>query len=82
MQVIKIKMEVDTDPPGLFNTETKFLLQPIPFSLRGFVKSDLFAGKIHALLCRAWMRRIKGRDWTVLFNFLTKKYFKAPLSSI
>ena len=63
MQVIKIKMEVDTNPPGLFGTETKFLLHPMPFSVRSFSKSDLFAGKIHALLCRPWVVRVKGRDW-------------------
>lgn len=63
MQTIKIKMEVDINPPGLFNTESKFLLQPIPFPIKSFVESDLFAGKVHALLCRPWVKRIKGRDW-------------------
>ena len=63
MQTIKIKMEVDTNPPGLFNTESKFLLQPISFSIKSFVEPDLFAGKVHALLCRPWVKRIKGRDW-------------------
>lgn len=63
MQTIKIKMEVDTNPPGLFNTETKFLLHPIPFSIKSFAAPDLFAGKIHALLCRPWVARVKGRDW-------------------
>ena len=63
MQTIKIKMEVDVEPPGLFGTEIKFLLNPIPFSLRSFIKSDLFAGKIHVLLYRPWIARIKGRDW-------------------
>ena len=56
-------MEVDTNPPNLFNTETKFLLHPIPFSIKSFTEPDLFAGKIHALLCRPWVARIKGRDW-------------------
>ena len=63
MQTIKIKMEVDTNPPGLFSTETKFLLQPIPFSVKSFTEPGLFAGKIHALLCRPWVQRVKGRDW-------------------
>jgi len=63
MQTIKIKMEVDTNPPGLFETETNFLLQPIPFSVKSFASSSLFAGKIHALLCRPWVQRVKGRDW-------------------
>jgi hypothetical protein len=63
MQNIKIKMEVDTNPPGLFNTEAKFLLHPIPFSVRSYCLPDLFAGKIHAILCRPWVARTKGRDW-------------------
>ncbi|ATN85353.1 nucleotidyl transferase AbiEii/AbiGii toxin family protein [Coxiella burnetii] len=63
MQTIKIKMEIDTNPPGLFSTEAKFLLQPIPFSIKSFTEPDLFAGKIHALLCRPWVARVKGRDW-------------------
>ncbi|MEM1243993.1 MAG: nucleotidyl transferase AbiEii/AbiGii toxin family protein, partial [Pseudomonadota bacterium] len=63
MQTIKIKMEVDTNPPGEFQTETKFLLQLIPFSIKTFVQADLFAGKIHAILCRPWVIRVKGRDW-------------------
>ena len=50
MQIIKIKLEVDTNPPGLFSTESQYLLQPIPFSVSAFVLSDLFAGKVHALL--------------------------------
>lgn len=63
MHTLKIKMEVDTDPPGLFDTEAKTLLQPVPFSVRTLVQPDLFAGKIHALLCRPWQKRVKGRDW-------------------
>jgi predicted nucleotidyltransferase component of viral defense system len=62
-QVMKIRIEVDTDPPMGFDTENKFLLQPIPFSVRTFVLSDLFAGKMHAVLCRQWKSRVKGRDW-------------------
>jgi predicted nucleotidyltransferase component of viral defense system len=62
-QVLKIKVEVDTDPPPGFSTENKFVLQPIPFSVRTFVLPDLFAGKMHAVLCRRWKRRVKGRDW-------------------
>ncbi|NWF55381.1 MAG: nucleotidyl transferase AbiEii/AbiGii toxin family protein [Syntrophaceae bacterium] len=62
-QVMKIKVEVDTDPPPGFDTETKFLMHPIPFSVRAFVLPDLFAGKMHAVLCRQWKTRGKGRDW-------------------
>jgi hypothetical protein len=62
-QVLKIKIEVDTDPPSGFDTETRFLLQPIPFSVRAFALPDMFAGKMHAVLCRNWKNRVKGRDW-------------------
>lgn len=62
-QNLKIKIEVDTDPPPGFSTENKFVLQPIPFSVRTFVLPDLFAGKMHAVLCRRWKSRVKGRDW-------------------
>jgi len=62
-QVLKIKIEVDTDPPPGFETETRFLLHPIPFAVRTYVLPDLFAGKMHALLYRRWKSRVKGRDW-------------------
>jgi hypothetical protein len=62
-QILKIKLEVDTDPPPGFSTETRYLLQPVPFAVRAFVLQDLFAGKIHAILCRKWKSRVKGRDW-------------------
>ena len=60
---IKIKIEVDTSPPLNFKTEQKLLLQPHSFMTRCFALPDLFAGKMHALVYRAWKNRIKGRDW-------------------
>ncbi len=61
--ILKIKLEVDTDPPPGFETQTRYLLQPIPFAVRAFSLPDLFAGKIHAVLYRRWKGRVKGRDW-------------------
>ena len=59
-----IKLEVDTDPPGGFETEAKTLLQPIAFSVRSYKRPDLFAGKVSAVLQRAWQSgRVKGRDY-------------------
>lgn len=60
---IKIKIEVDTNPPLLFSTEQKLLLEPRSFMTRCFSLPDLFAGKMHALVYRAWKNRVKGRDW-------------------
>ncbi len=62
-KVIRIKIEVDTNPPLGFTTENKYLLLPVPFSVRSYVLPDLFAGKMHALLYRRWKNRVKGRDW-------------------
>jgi len=62
-QILRIKLEVDTDPPPGFATQTRYLLQPIPFAVRAFALPDLFAGKMHAILFRKWKSRVKGRDW-------------------
>lgn len=62
-KILKIKIEVDTDPPLGFETEEKLLLQPYSFFVRCFTLPDLFAGKMHALLFRPWKNRVKGRDW-------------------
>ncbi len=62
-QVLKIKIEIDTVPPPGFTTEARYLLQPIPFAVRVYTLPDLFAGKMHAILCRKWQNRVKGRDW-------------------
>lgn len=60
---IKIKLEVDTEPPLGFETEEKLLLKPFSFYVKCFTISDLFAGKMHALLFRKWKDNVKGRDW-------------------
>lgn len=60
---IKIKIEVDTNPPLQFSTEQKLLMEPRSFMTRCFTLPDLFAGKMHALVYRAWKNRVKGRDW-------------------
>ena len=60
---IKIKFEVDTNPPLGFHTQEKLLMQPFSFYVKCFEAQDLYAGKIHALLYRNWKTRVKGRDW-------------------
>jgi len=62
-RAIKVKIEVDTAPPMKFCTEQKLLLQPKSFMTRCVCLPDLFAGKMHALVFRAWKNRVKGRDW-------------------
>ncbi len=60
---IKVKIEVDKDPPSGFETENKLLLRPFSFYVKCFTLPDLFAGKMHALLFRKWGKNVKGRDW-------------------
>jgi predicted nucleotidyltransferase component of viral defense system len=60
---IKIKIEVDTDPPLNFETENLLLSKPFSFYVNCFTLPNLFAGKMHALLFRKWKNRVKGRDW-------------------
>lgn len=62
-QNLTIKIEIDTDPPGDFQTEVKYQLQPVPYSVRAFQLPSLFAGKMHAILQRQWKGRVKGRDY-------------------
>jgi len=68
-QVLTIRIEVDTDPPPEFETDVRYVLSPIPFAVRVYALPDLFAGKMHALLCRRWKTRVKGRDWYDLVWF-------------
>lgn len=63
-QILNIKLEIDRDPPPGFTTESRYLLQPVPFAVRVCVLPDLFAGKMHAVLFRRWNNRVKGRDWS------------------
>ena len=60
---LKIKMEVDVDPPALANYEFKKRVLPTPYQVRLYDKPSLFAGKLHAILARGWKNRIKGRDF-------------------
>jgi hypothetical protein len=60
---LRIKVEVDKQPPTGFHTEELLLTKPFSFYVKCFTLPDLFAGKMHALLFRQWKQRVKGRDW-------------------
>jgi predicted nucleotidyltransferase component of viral defense system len=70
---LKIKLEVETDPPANANHEVRILQLPIPFQVRLYAPSALFAGKVHAILCRSWKSRIKGRDFYDFIWFVGMK---------
>jgi predicted nucleotidyltransferase component of viral defense system len=60
---VKVKIEIDTKPPLLFDTEQKLLRHPYSFMTRCMTLPCLYAGKMHALTFRNWKTRVKGRDW-------------------
>ena len=64
LRKIRIKFEVDTNPPSGSELEIKYHDFPFVSSVVVQDKPSLFAGKVHALLCRNY---IKGRDW---YDFL------------
>lgn len=74
---IQIKIEVDIDPPPHFRVEEQLVLNPTSFYVSTLHRSDLFAGKMHAVLYRAWKGRVKGRDWYDLNWYILNKI---PLS--
>ncbi len=61
---ISIKMEVDVNPPPGATYAADQLIFPFSCSVRNFDRASSMAGKMHALLCRSY---IKGRDW---FDFI------------
>jgi len=73
-RLVKIKFEVDTEPPLDFKSEKKTQLLPAPFMIHSMKLSSLFAGKIHAILCRNWSSRPKGRDWYDLVWYIANDY--------
>lgn len=71
-KTLKIKIEVDRQPPLNFRTEERLLLRPFSFYVKCLTKPSLFAGKMHALLFRKWKDRVKGRDWYDLEWYIKK----------
>ena len=59
-KTIKIKLEIDVNPPLGSGEATSFLDFPLDYEVRHQDLPSNFALKIHALLCRGFL---KGRDW-------------------
>jgi predicted nucleotidyltransferase component of viral defense system len=78
---LKIKIEVDLNPPLNFQTTSHTLLLPTTFNIVAMTLPNLFAGKIHALLFRNWKNRVKGRDWYD-FEWYVKRATKVNLEHL
>lgn len=62
-QKIKVKLEIDTENPSGGITEYRYPMLPAPYEVQIFDEATLFAGKIHAVLCREYKHHVKGRDY-------------------
>lgn len=71
-KILKIKIEVDTNPSMGFLTEARPYFRPIPYSIKTFTPPDLFAGKLHALLFRKRIQNPIGRDWYDLLWYVSR----------
>ena len=71
LQKIRIKLEIDTNPPAGSTSETHYLDYPHPFSIVTQDIPSLFAGKCHAILCREFT---KGRDWYDLTWYIQNRH--------
>jgi len=67
---LRIKLEIDTNPPSGSDYELKYLDFPLPYSIKSQMLPSLFASKSHALLCREY---VKGRDWYDFSWYVSKK---------
>ncbi|MEO8723359.1 MAG: nucleotidyl transferase AbiEii/AbiGii toxin family protein, partial [Sphingobium sp.] len=59
-KAIRIKLEIDVNPPAGSGEATSYLDFPADYEVRHQDLASNFALKIHALLCRGFL---KGRDW-------------------
>ena len=71
-EVIKIKFEIDTNPPPFATFENRYRLLPSPYQVKLYDAESLFAGKLHAVICRSWKNRVKGRDLYDYVFYLAK----------
>lgn len=57
---LRVKLEIDTNPPAGTNTGWHYLDFPVDFEVCAQDLPSNYALKLHALLCRPYL---KGRDW-------------------
>ncbi|MBW2735279.1 MAG: nucleotidyl transferase AbiEii/AbiGii toxin family protein [Deltaproteobacteria bacterium] len=78
-QLVKVRLEVDKqNPPGAERTK-KLVKLPVPFLVSTLSEPSLFAGKVHALLARAYLNRVKGRDY---YDFLFYAARDTPVNMV
>jgi predicted nucleotidyltransferase component of viral defense system len=71
-QLVKIRLEVDKNNPRGGVEERRLIKLPIPFLVNTLTLPSLFAGKLHAVLARAYLNNVKGRDYFDLQYYLAR----------
>lgn len=72
-EVLKVKFEVDCNPPLGFVTQSKWIDIPEFATVSVLDEESLFAGKIHAILCRNYKNTVKGRDYYDYLFYISKR---------
>jgi len=67
---IRVKLEIDTRPPEGSSFETRYITFPVVSPITVQTLESGFALKLHALLCRSY---IKGRDWYDFIWYINRK---------
>jgi predicted nucleotidyltransferase component of viral defense system len=74
-RVISIKLEVDTNPPEGAHIERRLINRHFPIAVVHYDLPSLFAGKLHAVLTRQY---VKGRDYFDLVWYRTRHRHLVP----
>ncbi len=74
-EVLAVKLEIDTNPPQGAGLATTALNRHIPLHVQHHNRASLFAGKLHAILQRAYL---KGRDIFDLWWYLSQPAWPDP----
>ena len=69
-QKLRVRIELDANPPSGANSEQQLVEFPIDYYLTSYDLPSLYAGKLHALIHRPFT---KGRDWYDFTFFISKR---------
>ena len=72
-ELLKVKFEIDCNPSLGFKNETKWLDIPEFAQVVVLDEPSLFAGKLHAILCRNYKNTVKGRDYYDFLFYVQKR---------
>jgi len=72
---LRVKIEIDTNPPAGARLETTRLTRFVPLHIQHHDRASLLAGKVAAVLCRPW---VKGRDLFDLYWYMGARDWPNP----